>query len=260
MGVNNFRVYRSRTGGELPNDPSELRSLISRAQTALQELNQATDAFSPVSVNYEIVNSLATLSTSEPPAPRRFSFCSSQTHCSPQTLSSDFAEAQDDYPCFVGLNLHGLARMSGRNCAPELMPLLHHDGEAFLERETAQYSPLFGGNKAKTLDLTSRTCWKNQQSFARNILTWYPIFDQESSTKLVREATESNFEPSKSSTCLSFFILALGTFTRAEDTLVPTPIEDTPGLEYFQAGSRCLNSMTSETCTITEAQCFILKA
>jgi hypothetical protein len=134
----------------------------------------------------------------------------------------EYGEPFDDYPCFVGANLHGFGRIIRRPCPPELIPLFHDDGEGFLERETAYDSILLGRNSAPEppgVDLGFRACWRNQQSFVRNILAWYPVFDEQFCIDLVKNATDSGFEPSKASTCLALFILALGAFTRAEDTL-----------------------------------------
>ena len=180
-----------------------------------------------------------------------------------ETVSSLFTEPSDEPLCIFGPNLFGLVRMASHPCPVELQPLKWNDSEKYLEQEWA-YSHLthpYGLSiSLSQLDLQYRTCWRYQQSFGRNILSWFPIFDQRFCVDVVQRSSASGFQPSELTTCLSLFILALGAITRSEDDTTEKLNPATPGLAYFQLASQQLNSSPSASSDILGAQCYVLKS
>ncbi|KAK7425133.1 hypothetical protein QQX98_000047 [Neonectria punicea] len=106
---------------------------------------------------------------------------------SPVSGFSLTAQSQD-IPCLVGLSLDGFSRTAAKPCPKQLEPLLFDDAEDYLECEH-KYNRLILDPAAhfdiSDVDLSFKTCWKNQQSFAKNVLPWVPIFDQQLCAKLV---------------------------------------------------------------------------
>lgn len=141
--------------------------------------------------------------------------------------------------------------------------MLHEDGEAYLEQEFIYEAILFRKgpvSKPLPVDFSFKTSWKYQQSFVQHILAWFPLFDQEFCAQLTKDVVNNNLDPKSASTSLVLFIFALGAFTRAQDTLDLQSIEQTPGLDYFQAGSQYLSFLSGGTCSVTIAHCYILKS
>ena len=98
----------------------------------------------------------------------------------------------------VGQNLSGLSRLMGQPCPPPLAPLAYDDDEGYLERESAQGEGLFQKPHLTIgdLDLTPRSCWRLQNAFARNVLPWCPLFDQQDCVEVVTRTCEAQFPDS----------------------------------------------------------------
>lgn len=189
---------------------------------------------------------------------------SPSTHHTESPISCFSLTAQpEDLPCLVGLSLYGFAKTSVKPCPKQLEPLLFDDGEDYLECEH-KYNQLILDPAVhfdiSDVDLSFKTCWKNQQSFAKNVLPWVPIFDQQLCAKLVQETLANGFGSCEPASGLSLFVLALGALTRIGDESAQTAVSETPGLGYFRIASRKLDVAVSDQDAITVAQSFVLKA
>ena len=255
---------RRRKQVELPQSKAELESVIERAQATLKGLDSVETASPLTSSGTNEARSPSCIAF-PPPLMTRKSPASATSYRTPSTLdpllSPDFDQVSDSYPSFVGANLHGFGTLSGHSCPPELFPLLYDDGEGFLDRENEYADVLARSDDSRpAVDLSARACWRNQQSFVRNILSWYPIFEEKFCTYLVKEATDNDFNFYKSSSCLAYFIFALGALSRADDTLDLNSPAETPGLNYFQAGCKSLESISIGSSSLERAQCYMLKS
>ena len=113
----------------------------------------------------------------------------------------------------------------------------------------------------RAIDLSTRTCWRYQQSFVQHLLRWLPIFDPQLCVKNFLSGAEASSYSSPSD-CLGLFMLAVGAVT--EDTIEPTTgFGDhivSPGLGYFARGSRILDGFSLESRNLMVLQCRILHA
>lgn len=157
----------------------------------------------------------------------------------------------------IGVGLGALTRLGGHEMPPLLEPLQFDDSEAFFVREIAQGKRLYQAGNPNNLDLSPRLCARLLQAFSRNVLTWFPIFDQESFTKLVAKSCTDLFDQSDPETCLILLMLSLGDLSKVDDLTSDDPHEF-PGLNYFLAASRTLNRDATLGYSLLEAQCHLL--
>ncbi|KAK5189617.1 hypothetical protein LTR99_006150 [Exophiala xenobiotica] len=161
----------------------------------------------------------------------------------------------------VGLTLSGLSRLVGQQCPPPLYPLADDDDEAFLERHANPDEALCQSCHLTMADLsvTTRSFWRLQNSFARNVLPWCPLFDQKYCVDITTRTYETQFPDQGLETCLTLFVLALGALTRSEHhTEDGNSTTDFPGLDYFQVASNILGCDRSSRYGILSIQCRIL--
>ena len=157
----------------------------------------------------------------------------------------------------IGLGLEVFARLVGHEISPLLEPLQFDESEAFLVCEIAQGKRLYQAGNPGNLDLSPRLCARLLQAFARNVLAWFPIFDQESFSKLVAKSCTDLFDQSDPETCLILLMLSLGDLSKADDLTSDDPHEF-PGLNYFLAASRTLNRDATLGYSLLETQCHVL--
>ncbi|KAF2188898.1 hypothetical protein K469DRAFT_748133 [Zopfia rhizophila CBS 207.26] len=156
----------------------------------------------------------------------------------------------------IGLGLEPFARLAGHEISPLLEPLQFDESEAFLEREIAQGKLLYQAGDPGTLDL-SRLCGRLLQSFAKNVLTWFPLFDKDSFSKLAARSYTHVFDQSDLEMCLVFLMLSLGALSKAGSLRSDDPHEF-PGLNYFLAACRTLNRDATLGYSLLEIQCHVL--
>jgi hypothetical protein len=108
-----------------------------------------------------------------------------------------------------------------------------------------------------SLDLSPRAVWRYQHHFARNLLSWIPLFDQHFLVSLLEKATLSRFSENESSTALALLILALGALSNDDGNTNDDPA-GFAGFEYFVHGSRLAAHMTNFTSNIILIQCHVL--
>ncbi|KAK9311169.1 hypothetical protein V1524DRAFT_460469 [Lipomyces starkeyi] len=188
---------------------------------------------------------------------------SPSTHYLESPLSCSSLTGQPlEIPCLVGLSLFGFAKTASKPCPPQLEPLLFDNGEDYLECEHQYNQLIFDPTVSiaiNDVDLSFKSCWKNLQSFTKNVLPWIPIFDQQVCAKLVQETIANGFKRYKPVTSLILFIFAIGALTRAGDESAQTSLSETSGLDYFRIASRELDIISSDGDTVTISQCFVLK-
>ncbi|KAF2691456.1 hypothetical protein K458DRAFT_381311 [Lentithecium fluviatile CBS 122367] len=109
----------------------------------------------------------------------------------------------------------------------------------------------------QSIDLSRRTTRRLQQSFVENFLRWTPIFDQRTCVQALEQATAVNFAISNSSTCLTFFLLALGAISEDRNE---SPEKQAPGLEYFARACQILERLSLRTGSLPTLQCRVLQA
>ncbi|EXJ80114.1 hypothetical protein A1O1_08256 [Capronia coronata CBS 617.96] len=188
-------------------------------------------------------------------------------HASPVTVGAtssvySFSEA-DEAPCLIGLSLRGLSRLTGYPTPWQLQPLIWDDSEKYYEIEERQYNQLFGpthDDDLSCLDSSFRTCWRYQQAFVRNILSWFPLLDQQTCALIVQTTSEKGFSQTDPNSPLSLLMLALGAFTRTDHRPADTINTQPPGIEYFRAACRLLTNHPRNKSTIVGAQSYILKS
>lgn len=159
----------------------------------------------------------------------------------------------------VGAPMLGLSRLAGHPTPPVLEAMVFDDSEAFLEREMSQGEILFSAEFAEDLDLSQRTTWRLQRTFARDILPWIPLFDQEECVRVVNLAFSHGFDQSSSLTSLTFLIFALGAIAGADhDT--DDNIHEFPGAQYFVTACRALGLHPAWQRDVVALQCRILQS
>ncbi|EEU36450.1 uncharacterized protein NECHADRAFT_81209 [Fusarium vanettenii 77-13-4] len=280
-------VYRQTDSGPSPNSkppdaPSldsqvssqDLATLLARVQVLLQARAASTPSDAPLvptSLPWSI-NQDATEQQQEPPATTSsagydgLEQVNSQPSAQPSP-SAVFTESpaaeHSDLPCLVGLSLYGFAKTATKPCPKQLEPLLFDDGEDYLEHEHEYNQRILDPAvyvDIKDVDLSVKACWRNQQSFAKSVLPWVPVFDQQLCAKLVQEVSANGFDSCDPASSLGLFVLALGALSRAGDESSQTSVSETPGLGYFRIASRKLDVAANGQDTVTIAQCFVLKA
>ncbi|OAG06909.1 uncharacterized protein CC84DRAFT_1215926 [Paraphaeosphaeria sporulosa] len=107
------------------------------------------------------------------------------------------------------------------------------------------------------VDLARRTTRRLQQSFVENFLRWTPIFDQQTCVSAVELATSHSFVESSPSTCLTFFLLAMGAITEDKGDYAKSML---PGLDYFARGCQILERLSLRTGNLMTLQCRVLQA
>jgi hypothetical protein len=157
----------------------------------------------------------------------------------------------------IGLPFAGFTNLAGHGVPPTLEPLDFDESEAYLNCEIEQGRLLYQAGDPTALDLSPRLCWRLQQSFARNILPWFPLFDQEEYSGWAAKSYNHNFDQHDLATCLILFMLSLGALSKAEDFTSDDP-HKCPGLNYFLAACRILNRDPTPRYSLLEAQCQIL--
>ncbi|KAJ9611496.1 hypothetical protein H2200_004680 [Cladophialophora chaetospira] len=156
--------------------------------------------------------------------------------------------------------LKGLARIVGQTIPEPLLPLSVTNDEIYLEIEIRRGEALLSGPLAslQDLDLSPKTCWRLQQSFARGILPWCPFIDQEECARNVTRTCDLQFPQHDLETSLALFVLALGDISKQDyrgDTA-----NEFKGLDYFQLASSILSQPQHSAYSILAVQCRILKA
>ena len=157
----------------------------------------------------------------------------------------------------IGLSLEAFSRLGGHDAPPFLESLQFDESEAFLVREVAQGKCLYQAGDPGNLDLSPRLCAKLLQAFARNVLTWFPIFDEKSFSRLVAKSCTNLFDQSDPEMCLILLMLSLGDLSKADDLTSDDP-HKFPGLNYFLAACRTLNRDATFSYSLLETQCHIL--
>ena len=157
----------------------------------------------------------------------------------------------------MGLSLLVFARLAEHEVPPLLEPLQFNESESFLVREVAQGKCLYQAGDPGNLEISPRLCARLLQAFGRNVLTWFPIFDQESFSKLVAKSYTDLSDPSDPEKCLILLMLGLGDLSKADDLTSDDPHEF-PGLNYFLAACRALNRDATLGYSLLETQCHIL--
>jgi hypothetical protein len=127
------------------------------------------------------------------------------------------------------------------NCVYPLNQLVYDDMEEYLQREAIQGNKFYSYIPTAEVDLSPRTCWLLQQSFATNILPWLPLFQADQCVRHLEEAALNNYSVSNPSSLLTLFVLAIGAIiSRPNDT--EYAVERLAGMEYFYKGCKGLEA------------------
>ncbi|KAF2191471.1 hypothetical protein K469DRAFT_746795 [Zopfia rhizophila CBS 207.26] len=157
----------------------------------------------------------------------------------------------------IGLPFGFLIHLANHKVAPTFQSLEFDESEVYLEREIAQGKDLYQAGVPGALDLSPRLCGRFLQSFSRNVLTWFPIFDQQSFSKLAAKSYTHHFDQSDPETCLILLMLSLGALSKAKDLTSDDP-HQFPGLNYFLSACKALNMGITPGYSLIEMQCQIL--
>lgn len=183
---------------------------------------------------------------------------------SPKTprSSSPLGSSVTSHETYIGFQRLGLSfdifKLLGHNrLPPALEPLSVYGGEPFVEQEIVKGTLLNQAGDPNALDLSPQACLELQQSFAENILPWFPLFNREAFSKRTTQFHDCAFNQSDQETCQILFILGLGALSRAKD-FATDDARNFPGLNYFLAACRILNPTPNYS--LVEVQCYILKS
>lgn len=148
------------------------------------------------------------------------------------------------------------------NPPPLLQSFYYDDSQTFFTGELDHgdgllkhlHSPL---NQVPSADLSSRNCWKLQQSFIGNFLRWVPIFDDETCLRHIQQARDCGYSEKSSDVCLTLLMYAIGAISSNErfyhgDTC------SLPGYPYILLASKLLDQFRFSTRDITHLQCGVL--
>ncbi|KAF2839353.1 hypothetical protein M501DRAFT_1031460 [Patellaria atrata CBS 101060] len=152
----------------------------------------------------------------------------------------------------------GLGRLPNQNSPPELSPLEQDDSEGFLERELQQGEILTHAGNPDDLDLSQRTCLRLEQSFARFVLPWFPLFDPDTCVEQITQTINQGFGLPTLYTSFTLFVLALGALAKA-DHHTSDAAHELPGLNYYLAACRGMKQNSGQY-TIVAVQGMILKS
>jgi hypothetical protein len=132
-----------------------------------------------------------------------------------------------------------LPELKNCRCLPPLNILIYDDMEDYLQREIIQGYAFYAYVPTVEVDLSPRTCWLLQQSFATNILPWLPLFQADHCVRHLEDATIHNYDPLNPSSTLTLFVLAVGALIgRPNDT--EDAVDRLSGMEYFYRGLKSL--------------------
>lgn len=183
---------------------------------------------------------------------------------SPKTprSSSPLGSSVTSHETYIGFQRLGLSfdifKLLGHNrLPPALEPLSVYGGEPFVEQEIVKGTLLNQAGDPNALDLSPQACLELQQSFAENILPWFPLFNREAFSKRTTQFHDCAFNQSDQETCQILFILGLGALSRAKG-FATDDARNFPGLNYFLAACRILNPTPNYS--LVEVQCYILKS
>ena len=176
--------------------------------------------------------------------------------------SSPLGSSAASHETHIGFQRLGMSfdifQLLGHNNLPSaLEPLDVYGGETFVEQEIVQGTLLNQAGDPNALDLSPQACLELQQSFAENILPWFPLFNREAFSKRTTQFHDCAFNQSDQEKCQILFILGLGALSRAKD-LTTDDARNFPGLNYFLAACRILNPTPNYP--LVEVQCHILKS
>lgn len=229
------------------NTDYEEHEIITRLKRIEELLQQSDQQKSPI--NHENICSPEVLETA--------GITPDGTHSSLLVIKPSYYSHR---PMTVGINLSGLSRLLNRPGPDVLAPLCHDDFEEQLELHFIDGERIFqqGPTDLSTLNLSSRRCWQLQQMFTKDVLPWCPIIDQQALTELVNRTVDAKF-PYNLDTCLTLFVLALGSFAQDSHHLNDDP-NMFPGIDYFRAGCMLLDADRGAANTILYTQCHIFMA
>lgn len=145
-------------------------------------------------------------------------------------------------------------------CLPPLNELIYDDTEEYYQREIEQGDKFYSYVPTVEVDLSPRTCWLLQQSFATNILPWLPLFQGDHCVRHHEDATIHNYDPLNPSSTLTLFVLAVGALIgRPTDT--EDAVEHLAGMEYFHKACQSLEVYNKKrSVDIVIIQCRILSS
>jgi hypothetical protein len=151
-----------------------------------------------------------------------------------------------------------LPELKNVRCIAPLNELVYDDMEEYLQREIRQGDEFYAYVPTREADLSPRTCWLLQQSFATNILPWLPLFQADHCVRHLEDATSHSYDPANPSSTLTLFVLAVGSqLNRPNDT--EDAVDRLAGMEYFYRGLKGLEVYNkTKNCDIVIIQCRIL--
>lgn len=150
--------------------------------------------------------------------------------------------------------------MKNVHCVAPLNEMVYDDMEGYLQREILQGNEFYAFVPTIEPDLSPRTCWLLQQSFATNVLPWLPLFQADYCVHHLEDATFHRFDPANPSSTLMLFLLAVGALlNRPNDT--EDAVDRLAGMEYFYRGLKGLEIYNkSRRFDIVIIQCRILSS
>lgn len=162
---------------------------------------------------------------------------------------------------FKRLDTHdlNLPTLEAWACYAPFNTIFYDESERYISTELQQGATLYSCTVRGELDVSPKTSWRLQRSFAKNVLPWIPLFDQEYCVEKVANASNSGFTVENTSVALVMFVLALGAISIDDENTKDDPAEFA-GLGYFLKGCKIVGEHRSEANSLTMIQCQILWA
>lgn len=206
-----------------------LQNRVDQLENALQSANSKILPSPPLDAS-------ASVTCSTPRSTQGYSPAAHSVEIPRRTSSvTEVRNASVSFPT-VGLSraVARLGRLANHDPPAVFQPLAYDDSEDYIESELHQEEMIWNCGDPSRIDLSLRVTWTHQQAFVRNILPWFPLFNQDTCVHHMTAAQESQFSPASASTPIALYILALGAFSKA-DTIYGDDPREFPGLDYFSA-------------------------
>ncbi|KAH6680158.1 hypothetical protein B0J14DRAFT_633752 [Halenospora varia] len=153
---------------------------------------------------------------------------------------------------------HRLPNLISFVAPASLGPFSYDYAEQFFTGEVEQGNALFECiehfiSNGISADFAPQTCWRLQRAFVSGFLRWMPIFDDETCLQHFQIASNNQFLDGSSSTCMTLFMLAIGSMAIDEHLYSEDPYQ-LPGFPYLALGYKILTGMRSPVGDIQQLQ------
>ena len=131
--------------------------------------------------------------------------------------------------------------------------------EDFFSDQLASLSDMHSIPQTPEIDMSRPHLWRLQQSFAENVLKWFPVFDLETIAQHLQAAQNSKYEYSSPSLCLVSLIHAIGSLAM-DSRLYWQSLHELPGFGYYRQAHEAMETYAYFSTDLCVLQCRTLAA